>query len=72
MANEDIRKVFGRRIRKLRQQRDWKLVDLAAHSGYGRVFLTNLENGKHEPKLSTIKALAGSFGITASQLLKGI
>jgi transcriptional regulator with XRE-family HTH domain len=72
MASDDFRKVFGRRIRKLREQRGWNQVDLAAHSGFGRVFISNLENGKHEPKLGTIKALADCFEITASQLLKGI
>jgi transcriptional regulator with XRE-family HTH domain len=56
----------------LRKKRDWKLVDLSVETGLGRVFLSNLENGKHEPKLSTIKKLADAFGLTASQLLKGL
>jgi transcriptional regulator with XRE-family HTH domain len=71
MAN-DIKKQFGERVRMLRKKRDWKLVDLSVETGLGRVFLSNLENGKHEPKLSTIKKLADAFGLTASQLLKGL
>jgi transcriptional regulator with XRE-family HTH domain len=71
MAN-DIKKQFGERVRRLRKKRDWKLVDLSVETGLGRVFLSNLENGKHEPKLSTIKKLADAFGLTASQLLKGL
>jgi putative transcriptional regulator len=59
-------------VRRLRKKRDWKLVDLSVETGLGRVFLSNLENGKHEPKLSTIKKLADAFGLTASQLLKGL
>jgi len=71
MAN-DIKRQFGERVRKLRKKRDWKLVELSVETGLGRVFLSNLENGKHEPKLGTIKKLAKAFGLTASQLLKGI
>jgi transcriptional regulator with XRE-family HTH domain len=71
MAN-DIKKQFGERIRKLRKKRDWKLVDLSVETGLGRVFLSNLENGKHEPKLGTIKKLADSFGMSISQLMRGL
>ena len=56
----------------MRLQRGWDQVDLAAHSGFGRVFISNLENGKHEPKLGTIKAFADCFGMSMSALLKGL
>jgi len=71
MAN-DIKREFGQRIRKLRKKRDWKLVELSIETGLGRVFLSNLENGKHEPKLGTIKKLADAFGMTVSQLTRGL
>jgi transcriptional regulator with XRE-family HTH domain len=71
MAN-DIKKQFGERIRRLRTKRNWKLVELSVEAGLGRVFLSNLENGKHEPKLGTIKKLANAFGITISQLMRGL
>jgi transcriptional regulator with XRE-family HTH domain len=72
MANDNVRTAFGKRIRKLRQQCGWDQADLAAHSGFGRVFISNLENGKHEPKLGTIKAFADCFGMSMSALLKGL
>jgi len=71
MAN-DIKRQFGERVRKLRKKRDWKLVELSVETGLGRVFLSNLENGKHEPKLETIKKLANAFGLTISQLMRGM
>jgi transcriptional regulator with XRE-family HTH domain len=71
MAN-DLKKKFGERVRRLRKKRGWKLVDLSVETGLGRVFLSNLENGKHEPKLGTVKKLAKAFGVTASQLLRGL
>jgi transcriptional regulator with XRE-family HTH domain len=71
MAN-DIKRQFGERIRRLRTKRDWKLVELSVETGLGRVFLSNLENGKHEPKLGTVKKLADAFGVTISQLMRGL
>ena len=71
MAN-DIKREFGERVRKLRKKRDWKLVELSVETGLGRVFLSNLENGKHEPKLGTLKKLANAFGLTISQLMRGM
>ena len=71
MAN-DIKRQFGERVRKLRKKRDWKLVELSVETGLGRVFLSNLENGKHEPKLGTLKKLANAFGLTISQLMWGM
>jgi len=68
----DIRKQFGDRVKRLRLKRKWEQVDLAVHSSLGRVFISNLENGRHEPKLGTIKKLARAFGMTASQLIRGI
>jgi transcriptional regulator with XRE-family HTH domain len=71
MAN-DIKRQFGERVRKLRKKRNWKLVELSVETGLGRVFLSNLENGKHEPKLGTVKKLADAFGLTISQLMRGM
>ena len=48
------------------------LVELSVETGLGRVFLSNLENGKHEPKLGTIKKIANAFGMTISQLMRGL
>ncbi len=72
MATEDICVLFGRRIKKLRTQRGWYQADLSAHSGLGRVAISNLERGKQEAKLKTLQTLADSFGVTISRLLSGI
>jgi transcriptional regulator with XRE-family HTH domain len=72
MANEDISVALGRRIRKLREQRGWYQEDLSAESGLNRVAISRLECGKQEAKLKTLQALAGSFEMTISQLMKGL
>jgi transcriptional regulator with XRE-family HTH domain len=71
MAN-DLKRQFGERVRKLRKQRGWMLVELSVETGLGRVFLSNLENGKHEPKLGTVKKIADAFGMTISQIMRGL
>jgi transcriptional regulator with XRE-family HTH domain len=68
----DICDRFGKRIRKLRKERGWTQVYLAEHTGLGSVYISQLEHGKKEPGLRTVEILAVSFGLTPSQLLRGI
>jgi transcriptional regulator with XRE-family HTH domain len=74
MANNigELKRQFGERVRRLRLKRKWNQFDLSAATGYGRVFLSNLENGKHEPKLRTIMKIAEAFDMTISQLMRGL
>jgi transcriptional regulator with XRE-family HTH domain len=72
MANEDIVIRFGKRIKKLRNGKGWTQSYMAVHTGLGRPFLSNLETGKKEPCLRSIEILAGSFGMTVSQLTRGL
>lgn len=52
--------------------RGWSQDRLAEISGLGRTFISAVENARNEPCLTSIKTFAGAFGITMSQLLKGI
>lgn len=63
---------FGRRIRAMRRKRGWTQVYLAAHTGLGSVYISQLEHGKKEPGLRTLEILAMSFDMTPAQLLRGI
>jgi transcriptional regulator with XRE-family HTH domain len=70
MADVCVR--FGKRIRKLRLDRGWTQTDLAVHTGIGRPFLSNVENGNREPCLRLIEVLALSFELSIAQLMRGI
>lgn len=59
---------LGRRIRALRQRRGWTQTYLAVHTGLGRAFISDLENGKKEPCLRSLEILAAGFEISLSQL----
>jgi len=59
---------LGLRIRTLREQRGWTQTYLAVHTGLGRAFISDLENGKKEPCLRSLEILAAGFQLSLSQL----
>jgi XRE family transcriptional regulator, fatty acid utilization regulator len=61
--------VFGHRLRHHRKERGLTLDDLGALIDRPAPFLSLLENGKREPKLSQIDALARALGISTAELL---
>ena len=61
--------VFGHRLRHHRKRRGLTLDDLGERIGRPAPFLSLMENGKREPKLSQISALAAALQITPSDLL---
>jgi len=53
----------------LRQQRGWTQTYLAVHTGLGRPFLSNVENGRKEPCLRSLEILALAFDMSLAQLM---
>ena len=60
---------FGQRLRHLRRARGMTLSDLGERVGRAPSQLSLLENGKREPKLSLLTALAASLGVSIEELL---
>ena len=60
---------FGQRLRHFRRQRRLTLDGLGEKVGKPGPYLSNLENGKREPKLSLVEALADALDIDAAELL---
>ena len=58
MIASEGRQVLGARVRALREYAGLTQKALAGASGIGRVTLVRLENGKHIPKLGTLRAIA--------------
>jgi transcriptional regulator with XRE-family HTH domain len=62
---------LGEKLRFLRQQRGMTVRDLAAALGYtGHSHISDIENGKREPRASFILKVALLFGVTTDQLLR--
>lgn len=60
---------LGRRVRYLRKAAGMTLDGLGEAVGAAPSQLSLIENGKREPKLGMIKALAGAFGVGIDELL---
>lgn len=57
------------RLKQLRNQTKETQADLADFLGITRAAYTNIENGKREPDIETIKKLANHFSVTTDYLL---
>src|SRR5690554_1857919 len=61
--------VLGRRIRHARTRSGLTLRELAAATGSTTSHLSLVENGRREPRLSLLAALAEALGVTVADLL---
>lgn len=62
---------IGERLRDLRTEKGWTQNVLGYHAGRSPSVISQVETGKREPELSTVKALAGALGIDWRYLLLG-
>jgi transcriptional regulator with XRE-family HTH domain len=70
--SSDVCVQVGNRIRDLRKKRGWRQIDLAEQSGIHEVHISDLERGVREVGLRHLAGLAGAFGLSLSEFLKGI
>lgn len=68
LTTVDLR-VLGQRLRHFRRQADLTLDALGQRVGRPASYLSQLENGHREPRLSTVNELAAALGCGASDLL---
>lgn len=71
MANSDILKSFGQRVKKLRKQKKWTQKELAAKFDVRPAHLNKYESGLHTPPLEKLIKLADIFNTTLDYLLAG-
>jgi XRE family transcriptional regulator, fatty acid utilization regulator len=62
--------MFGQRLRHFRRLRGLTLAELGARVGRAPSALSLLENGRREPKLSLIEALASALAVPADELMR--
>jgi predicted transcriptional regulator/DNA-binding XRE family transcriptional regulator len=61
--------VFGQRLRHARRAKGLTLAELGERVGRAPSVLSLIENGRREPKLSLIEALAAALSVPAAELL---
>lgn len=69
---EDIRIRFGRRLKKLRQERGWSQETLANLADIDRTYLPGIESGKRNVSIILAERLARVFGMSISELFKEV
>jgi predicted transcriptional regulator/DNA-binding XRE family transcriptional regulator len=62
--------VFGQRLRHARRAKGLTLAELGERVGRAPSVLSLIENGRREPKLSLIEALAAALSVPAAELLR--
>jgi transcriptional regulator with XRE-family HTH domain len=61
---------LGKNLKRIRTEKGITQGDIAKSLSVSRGFVSNIENGKTNPTLSTISRLANAIGVTTDELLK--
>jgi transcriptional regulator with XRE-family HTH domain len=69
ISAENIRLIFGLKLRELRQDSDYSLSKLSRLSGISKSYLNEIEKGKKYPKPEKITMLAEVFGVSYEELV---
>ena len=67
-----IQSGFGERLRHLRLKKGWTQVEMAERLGIDRSYLSDMERGKKNVCLPTLKLIAQGSDISLSKLLSGL
>lgn len=70
MADKQLLKQFGTRIRELRQERGLSQEQLAEQTGFHRTYIGMVERGERNLSLSNIAVFAHAFELSISHLLR--
>ena len=66
---EDAKKL-GKNLKRIRTQKNIAQTEIANILGVDRSFVSNIENGKNNPTLSTITSLAKALKVSVDELFK--
>jgi transcriptional regulator with XRE-family HTH domain len=66
-----MEETIGERVRRLRTAKDWTQVALAYNAGRAPSVVSQVETGKREPELSTVRHLAEALEVDWRYLLLG-
>ena len=61
---------LGKNLKRIRTEKGITQGDIVRKLGVSRSFISNIENGKTNPTLSTITSIAKALGVSSDELLK--
>jgi len=72
MQREQFLSALAKRIKELRRKRGFSQEAFADHAGLHRVGFGSIEQCRRAPSILTVLKIAQGFGISLSELLKGV
>jgi len=63
---------LGKRIKQLRDEKQWTQADLASLLGVEQTYISGIERGEYSPSFSRLARLAQIFELTISELCEGV
>lgn len=70
--DKEQRKVrFGVEVKVARTRKDWRQVDLARRAELSKTYVSEIENGRRDPSLTTILKLSEALDVPPEQLING-
>lgn len=63
---------FGLRLRQLREEKGLSQEAFADRCGLDRTYVSGIERGRRNPSLKNIAKIAGTLGLSVSQLFQGL
>jgi transcriptional regulator with XRE-family HTH domain len=66
----DIQKKVGKKVRKIRKQKNLSQEELAFRSGLHRTYISDIERGGRNVSIKNIEKIARALGIKPSELLE--
>jgi transcriptional regulator with XRE-family HTH domain len=72
LVGSEARITFGRRLRRLRRERDLSQEELGLRADLDRNYVGGIERGERNPTLVNICRLAGALGVEVTALLEGV
>lgn len=68
LADMDIRKRFGKRVKALREARGWSQEELADRAGLHRTYISAVERAVRNPTLTVIERIAKALELSMPDL----
>jgi transcriptional regulator with XRE-family HTH domain len=68
----DMRKLVGRNVKRIRQERGLTQEQLAELSGFSQQYISGLEQGQRNPTIVSLYELATALGVSHMELVRPI
>jgi len=66
----DMRKLVGRNVKRIRQEKGLTQEQLADLSGFSQQYLSGLEQGRRNPTIVSLYELATALGVSHMELVR--